>query len=179
MPRGVSVHSTSPLNTSSRRNLAQAAAAVVGGCHRSDPPAAGIRSSRGRSALNAQKGNLRGWGAAEVYDDDIERCFHEWTAEYERLIAEADAGRLEKTRAEVWEIIMQHPSGSEQSRLDALQAPHCQVWDKLIKEIWPIPATTTNYRRAKVEVLLVCILATSGASMTMKPITTSTWPEDC
>jgi hypothetical protein len=55
MPRGVSVHSTSPLNTSSRRNLAQAAAAVVGGCHRSDPPAAGIRSSRGRSALNAQK----------------------------------------------------------------------------------------------------------------------------
>jgi hypothetical protein len=53
---------------------------------------------------------------------------------------------------------MQHPSGSEQSRLDALQAPHYQVMDKLIKEMWPIPATTINGRRAKVEVLLVCIL---------------------
>jgi hypothetical protein len=30
--------------------------------------------------------------------------------------------------------------------------------DKLIKEMWPIPATTISGRRAKVEVLLVCIL---------------------
>jgi hypothetical protein len=30
---------------------------------------------------------------------------------HERLIGEADAGRLQKTRAEVWEIITKHPSG--------------------------------------------------------------------
>lgn len=43
-------------------------------------------------------------------------------------------------------------------RITTLQEPHYERMDRLIKEMWATPAKTADERRAKVEVLLVCVM---------------------
>jgi hypothetical protein len=96
--------------------------------------------------------------AATAYDEDIWRCVHAWRDELERLEAEVEAGRSNLTAHERWELVKQMPEAAEQKRLAGLQDPHYARMDKLIKEMWTIPALTPEGRRAKVEVLLTCIM---------------------
>jgi hypothetical protein len=50
------------------------------------------------------------------------------------------------------------PECIENSRLCRLQEPVYAKMDSLIREMWAMPAHTAEGRRAKVQVLLVCIL---------------------
>ncbi len=50
------------------------------------------------------------------------------------------------------------PEAIECGRLEDLQSAHYEKMDALIKEMWATPSHTPEGRRAKVLVLLVCIL---------------------
>jgi hypothetical protein len=109
--------------------------------------------------MTLEKQIFEAYDAAHAYTEEIERCMSVWRDEWLRLDAEARAAGIqlanhgldsvnERCAAEI----------AEQNRLTALQTPHYERMDELIKEMWAIPARTSDERRAKVWVLLVCIM---------------------
>jgi hypothetical protein len=62
------------------------------------------------------------------------------------------------TKAEIWQRVKEMPESKKYSRLVNLARPHSAEAERLIKEMWAIPAKTSEGRRAKLVVLLGCIM---------------------
>jgi hypothetical protein len=97
------------------------------------------------------------WGA-KAYDDEINRLHPIWVGESKRLADEFYAGRSTLTPDERWALVGEMPEAIECERLQALQSAHYEKMDALIKEMFATSARTSEGRRAKVTVLLTCIM---------------------
>jgi hypothetical protein len=125
------------INTTSRRSRFPMKAA----------PAVGLLELRDRI--------FKCYAEARSYDDEINRLA--WILHDQRDLLYKDCTMRP---AVVSEKISATRESKEQSRLIDLQnAPYAEM-DKLISQMWKIPATTDAGRLAKVEVLLECILRT-------------------
>jgi hypothetical protein len=96
--------------------------------------------------------------AATAYDDEIIRLSEIWSAEGKRIYAASIAGNCALSTQERWDLMTAMPECIEHGRLCRLQEPFYVKMDALIREMWATPAHTAEGRRAKVQVLLVCIL---------------------
>lgn len=154
--------STPPLVTSSRRKfLAQAAAAVAGGAAIGAAlPLPGAAVDATSRILTLEKQIFEAYDAAKAYDEDINRCMTIWRDELLRLDAEARSHGVLLAASELMSSVNDGCTAAiaEQNRLTALQDPHYARMDQLVKEMWATPARTSDERRAKVEVLLICIM---------------------
>jgi hypothetical protein len=96
--------------------------------------------------------------AADAYNDEIARLGEIWGDEIARLDAEYYAGRSALTNMERWDIIKAMPESVEHERVAKLQRPHAARQDALMEKMFATPARTSEGRRAKVTVLLSCLL---------------------
>ena len=100
-------------------------------------------------------------GAAQ-YDDEIFRLGEIWSAEMDRLYKEALAREVQAgvylTPQERWKLVTDTPACIEHSRLSKLQEPFYRRMEALMTQMFATPAHTSEGRRAKVTVLLGCIL---------------------
>jgi hypothetical protein len=100
--------------------------------------------------------------AAHAFDDEIDRVVEIWTGEGIRLEREALkeqlAGRPTLTSKERWELVRAMPESKEHTRLAGLADPFFDRRDALGKQMFAIPAQTADGRRAKVTVLLACVM---------------------
>ena len=110
--------------------------------------------------LNLEEQIFEQYWAATAYDDEIIRLSEIWMAESKRLYAASlDAeGNSSLTPQERWKLVTDMPESIEHTRLCRLQDPFYAKMDALIKEMLATPAHNADGRRAKVQVLLVCIL---------------------
>lgn len=90
---------------------------------------------------------------ATINDDEISRLQEIWRDELLRLDASGES------REDISAIIRNMPEAIEQNRLNGLAQPHFDQMDELIAEMWAIPARTQKGRRAKLSVLLTCVMA--------------------
>jgi len=99
---------------------------------------------------------------AAAYDDEIIRLSEIWTAESRRLYEEALAAEVRsgiyRTPQERWELVTDIPECIEHNRLCNLQEPFLTKMGALIKQMFATPANTAEGRRAKVIVLLRCVM---------------------
>jgi hypothetical protein len=97
---------------------------------------------------------------AGAFDDKIIRRSEIWTTESNRLYyASLDAeGNCPLGPKERWALVTDMPESIEHSRLCKLQELFYLRMDALVKEMFATPAHTAEGRRAKVTVLLGCIL---------------------
>jgi len=107
MPKAESVHSTPPLNTSSRRKfLTQAAAAVAGGATIGVAlPLPGAAVDASTRLLTLEKQIFEAYDAAAAYKEDIMRCMSAWRDGLLKLEEEAEAGICTLDKAERWEAM--------------------------------------------------------------------------
>jgi hypothetical protein len=100
--------------------------------------------------------------AAHANDDDLYKVHVIWRDEFSRLeneaLKEQLAGRPTLTSKERWELVKAMPESKEHNRLVTLGEPFFARMDVLIKQMFAIPAHTADGRRAKVTVLLTCIM---------------------
>jgi hypothetical protein len=99
---------------------------------------------------------------ATAYDDEIMRLAKIWNAESHRLYQEALAAETRRgiylSPQERWNLVTDIPECIEHNRLCNLQEPFTVKMDALIKQMFATPAHTAEGRRAKVLVLLGCIM---------------------
>ena len=85
-----------------------------------------------------------------------------WNAESRRLYDEALAAEHKRgiylSPEERWKLVANIPECIEHNRLCQLQEPFTVKMDALIKQMFATPAHTPEGRRAKVLVLLGCIM---------------------
>src|SRR6476659_1748676 len=97
-----------------------------------------------------------------AYDDEINRLSEIWTAESRRLYEEALAAEVRsgifRTPQERWKLVTDIPECIEHNRLCNLQEPFLAKMSALIKQMFATPAHTAEGRRAKVIVLLRCVM---------------------
>jgi hypothetical protein len=174
MTQADSVHSTPPTNTpisqvdatSRRRFLSQAAGVAAGGsimalgaippiAAASAPAAAQLNES---TLLKLEEQIFEQYEAATAFDDDIIRLAEIWHAESKRLADEFYAGQSTLTPGERWALVTAMPESEEHERIVELQASFYERMDALVKEMFATPAHTAEGRRAKVSVLLGCIM---------------------
>jgi hypothetical protein len=102
------------------------------------------------------------YDGACAFNEEIMRLSEIWTAERDRLYKEALAREVETGRyltpQERWKLVTDTPACREHSRLSELQAPFYERMEALITQMFATPAHTAEGRRAKVMVLLSCIL---------------------
>ena len=100
--------------------------------------------------------------AATAYDDEILRLSAIWTDESNRLYKEALSREVQTgaylTPKERWDLVTDMPECREHNRLTNLQASFFEKMDVLVKQMFATPAHTAEGRRAKVTLLLGCIL---------------------
>jgi hypothetical protein len=101
-------------------------------------------------------------GAAQ-YDDEIFRLYEIWTAEAQRLYDEALAQEIRNesylTPKQRWQVVTDEiPECREHDRLCSLQEPFYSRREALIQQMFATPAHTAQGRRAKLLVLLSCIM---------------------
>ena len=96
------------------------------------------------------------------FDAEILRLAEIWTDESDRLYREALSREVKAgvylTPGERWKLVTETRACIEHNRLSNLQAPFYQRMEALIKQMFATPAHTAEGRRAKVTVLLGCIL---------------------
>jgi hypothetical protein len=95
---------------------------------------------------------------ATAFDDEIHRLHEIWVAQFKWIEEEARQGRSTLTSGERWALIGEMPETKEHTRLATLQEPFNRRMSELIKQMWRIPARTSEGRRAKAAVLLFCIM---------------------
>lgn len=102
---------------------------------------------------------------ATAHDDELHRLHEIWSLEYRRLSAGmyivAAAERRQPTddeRDAISQKISDMPECAEHTRLNDLTRPHWDCIDVLTKEMWPIPAHTSQGRKAKLNVLLNTVM---------------------
>jgi hypothetical protein len=97
-----------------------------------------------------------------AFDGEIERLSEIWTDKSRQLYNEALSREAQTgvclTPQERWALVTDMPECREHNRLVNLQRPFYDRMDALIKQMFAIPAHTAEGRRAKVMVLLGCIL---------------------
>jgi hypothetical protein len=93
------------------------------------------------------------------YDGEIIRLQKIWTAEAKRLAVEVDAGRSTLTEDERWALALAMPEAKEYDRLATLQKPFHDREDAYTEQMFATPAHTPEGRRAKVNILLSCIMS--------------------
>jgi hypothetical protein len=97
-----------------------------------------------------------------AFNAEIVRLSDIWTAESHRLYQEALSREVQTgtylTPQERWKLVTDTPTCIEHNRLSKLQAPFFERMEALIKQMFATPAHTAEGRRAKVMVLLGCIL---------------------
>jgi hypothetical protein len=89
---------------------------------------------------------------------EIIRLGEIWYAESKRLANEFYAGRSTLTQGERLALITAMPESKEHARLVKLQNPFYERMDALVEEMFATPAHTAEGRRAKVSVLLGCVM---------------------
>jgi hypothetical protein len=99
------------------------------------------------------------------YDGEITRLQKIWTAEAKRLAVEVDAGRSTLTEDERWALALAMPESKEQERLERLQKPFHDREDAYTEQMFATPARTPEGRRAKVTVLLRCVMGRDWCSV--------------
>ena len=100
--------------------------------------------------------------AAREYDDEIERLGAIVRSEGKRLYDEALAEEVRRgvylSPQERWNCVGAMPESQEHDRLCELQSVHLLKMEELVRTMWATPARTPAGRRAKVLVLLGCIM---------------------
>jgi hypothetical protein len=100
--------------------------------------------------------------AAAQYDEEIMRLSEIWQREmnraYRMSIAEEALTGKHLTPHERWKLVADTPECKEHDRLCQIQEPFIKKMEALIEEMFATPAHTAEGRRAKVTVLLSCIL---------------------
>jgi hypothetical protein len=146
-------------NTSTRRRDFLALTAAVATTVMAARPA--LASQPDDSALlKLEEQIFEQYWAATAYDAEIIRLSDIWTAKSKQLYAASlDAkGNCPLGPQERWDLVTEMPECIEHNRLCRLQDPLYAEMDALIKQMIATPAHTPEGRRAKVLVLLVCIL---------------------
>jgi hypothetical protein len=92
--------------------------------------------------------------AIDDFDPEISRLLEIWINESERLYNEARFGNSTLSKGERSAIINAMPECIEHTRLCNLQQPLSEEDERLVKQMWSIPAKTPEGRRAKFFVLL-------------------------
>jgi hypothetical protein len=97
-----------------------------------------------------------------AFDDEIIRLSNIWTDKSRQLYDEALSREVQAgvylTPQERWTLVSDMPECREHNRLCKLQEPFDVKMEALIKQMFAMPAHTAEGRRAKVTVLLGCIL---------------------
>jgi hypothetical protein len=96
--------------------------------------------------------------AAHAYDDELVRLSDIWIAESRRLADEVNEGRSALGPQERWALVTAMPESKEHDRLVKLQDEPFARMNALIDQMFATPAHTPEGRRAKVTVLLRCIM---------------------
>ncbi len=96
--------------------------------------------------------------AAHTFDTELIRLSEIWIAENKRLHDEVCDGRSTLTARERWDLVTAMPEAKEHDRLVKLQDVPFGRMNDLITQMFAMPAHTSEGRRAKVTVLLVCIM---------------------
>jgi hypothetical protein len=99
------------------------------------------------------------------YDDEIIRLQKIWTAEAKRLAVEVEAGRSTLTEDERWALALAMPEAKEYDRLAGLQKPFHDREDAYTEQMFATAARTPEGRRAKVLVLLSCVMGDRWCSV--------------
>jgi hypothetical protein len=165
MTEADSVHSTPPLSmptdTNRRRFLTVAAASAVAAgslAVAAMPPA----PQDDRDLLELEEKIFEEWRAGHAYDAEIFRLSEIWHPESQRLYQESLSREIKAgtylTPQERWALVTDMPECKEHDRLIKLQDEPYARMDALVKQMFATPAHTAEGRRAKVQVLLSCIL---------------------
>jgi hypothetical protein len=97
-----------------------------------------------------------------AFDAEMDRLSEIWTDKslelYNEALSREAQGGVYLSPQERWALVTDMPECREHNRLDNLQRPFYDRMDALIKQMFAIPAHTAEGRRAKVLVLLGCIL---------------------
>jgi hypothetical protein len=105
--------------------------------------------------LDLQKQIFAAHEAATVNHAEIKRLGDIIGAEVERLYNDVYVHRRSNlTEKERWAIVLAMPEAKEHDRLVTLAQPHHDRVIELIEQMWAIPTTTPEGRRAKFSVLL-------------------------
>jgi hypothetical protein len=120
-------------------------------------PAAALAQMEDQSLLDLERDILDVHRQATADDEEISQCMHAWRDEWLRLDKEAKDGRINLTQEEISEAVGKLPSVARQKVLNEIAQPHYDRMDDLIEKMWAIPARTAEGKRAKFQVLLICI----------------------
>jgi hypothetical protein len=94
--------------------------------------------------------------AAHAHDDDLYKVHLIWRDELIRQESEAISSPL--TSKQRWDLVTAMPESKEHTRLVTLGKPCFDRMNALIEQMFAIPAHTADGRRAKVTVLLTCVM---------------------
>jgi hypothetical protein len=111
-----------------------------------------------RALLKLEEQIFEQYEAAHAYDPELIRLSEIWITEAKRLANEAYAGRSSLTHKEQWDLVRAMPESEEHDRLVDLQNPFFDRMDAYMKQMFAMPARTEEGRRAKVSVLLSCVM---------------------
>jgi hypothetical protein len=141
-----------PLVSEIEQSLAAGAAADVDTAE----PAQGQTSQAGDDAklLELEEKIFDLIHAIDEFNPEISRLQEIWTDEYQRLHDAVLTGESTLSGAEQSAIVRAMPECIEHTRLCNLQRPLDEEAGRLVKQMWEIPATTPEGRRAKFFVLL-------------------------
>jgi hypothetical protein len=150
-------------NTTSRRGFLSKGAATVAGLTAVAAISKAAALPQDDSALvKLEEQIFEQYEGACAFDDEILRLAEIWTTESDRLYKEALSREAQTgtylTPQERWKLVTDMPACIEHNRLSNLQEPYYRRMEALMKEMFATPAHTPEGRRAKVSVLLGCIL---------------------
>jgi len=94
--------------------------------------------------------------AAHAHDDEIYKVHEIWRDELIRQESEPISSPL--TSKQRWDLVTAMPESKEHTRLVTLGRPFFDRMNALIEQMFAIPAHTAEGRRAKVSVLLSCVM---------------------
>jgi hypothetical protein len=127
------------------------------------PVAAPAMTADDSMLLKLEEQIFEQYEAAHAHDDEIYRVFEIWTGESKRLCDEATREIIEGrtpslTSEQRWDLVKAMPESKEPTRLVGLGEPFFEKMDALIKQMFALPAHTAGGRRAKVAVLISCVM---------------------
>lgn len=99
--------------------------------------------------------------AVDEHEDEIRTLAEIFNAEFERGLEELQATGAILTRNQtrrVWDQARRTPAAAEQVQLEGLRDQRLEQMNALIEKMWRMPARTPEGRRAKLLVLLGCVL---------------------
>jgi hypothetical protein len=154
---------TSTMNPARRAFLSKAARIAAGSAAVAVVATKAVALPQDDSALvKLEEQIFEQYEGATAYDAEIIRLSEIWTTESRRLYDEALSREVQAgtylTAKERWALVTDMPECVEHNRLASLQKPFYARMDALVKQMFAIPAHTAEGRRAKVTVLLGCIL---------------------